>query len=269
MTRARSVWLAYHEVEVGEPAAGVPRTAARYHVPHARFTRQLDALRAAGRPILTAAESVAGTGDAATDHLVLTFDDGWAGALTLGVEALVEAGVRATFFVTQDHIGTRRFASREQLVEARQAGMELGTHGRSHRLLGELDAVTVAAELRESKAFLEDLLGDPVTSGSAPGGSWSSAVGLAARELGYACFCTSRAGVNRVGNDPFQVRRLAVYRDTGVETVARWGRFSVADVLARQALLGVPRRLLGARRYALLRRRLLGTSAADDILVLD
>jgi peptidoglycan/xylan/chitin deacetylase (PgdA/CDA1 family) len=253
----------YHDVYAETPAAGMPRTAGLYHVSRDTFRRHLEALRASGLPVVTASESLARNA-ASGDHLVLTFDDGWEESLTVGVECLLEAGMRATFFVTRDYVGRPRFASPAMLLEARRAGMEIGSHGCTHRPLGELDEDEIRSELRGSKVFLEELLGEPVTTSSVPDGSWSPLVARLAREAGYSGLCTSRPGVNRSGEEPFRLRRLAVRSRTDAATVRRWTRFSVAGPVLRGAALDIPRRVLGARRYAALRRRLLG-ARSDDV----
>jgi peptidoglycan/xylan/chitin deacetylase (PgdA/CDA1 family) len=238
--RGRSIWLMYHDVYAGAPAAGVPLSASIYHVSRDLFRRHLEVVAASGLPVLTARESLEGTGAAAGDHVVITFDDGWAGSLGPGLECLVEAGYPGTFFVTRDYVGRPGFGDGAALLEAQRAGMEIGSHGCTHRLLGELEAAEVRRELCDSRAFLEDILGGPVGTASVPGGSWSPVVGGLARASGYVGLATSRPGINHPGVT----------------------QFTVTGPRLRSGLLDVPRRLLGPRRYAAIRRRLLGD--ADD-----
>jgi peptidoglycan/xylan/chitin deacetylase (PgdA/CDA1 family) len=260
----RSIWLGYHGIPTAATPVDVPRTASMYHVRLDTFRRHLDAIRASGLPILTASESLV----ADTDHVVLTFDDGWKDSLSTGVECLVGAGMRATFFITRDFVGTRWFADRALLLTAFRSGMELGTHGCSHRFLGMANTRAMQAELSQSKSYLEDLIGAPVLTGSAPGGNWSPALAQVARAIGYSSFATSRAGINHIGDDPFQRCRLVVKSTTSVATIARWLRFSVGPELLRRSAFEVVRRVLGAEGYARARRQLLGTSPSDDVLVI-
>lgn len=262
---ARSIWLGYHEITAADPRGDVPRTASLYHVRRDTFSHHLDLIRASGLPVLTASESLAAT----TDHVVITFDDGWRGSLSVGVECLVAAGMRATFFVTRDFVGTRWFADRELLLAASQAGMEFGTHGCSHRLLAVSDERLVETELTDSKRYLEDLLARSIDTGSAPGGNWTGTLGRIAHGSGYSCFATSYPGINRPGDDRFQLRRLILKASTDLTTIARWLRFSIARDQLRQYAFDVVRRILGAQGYARLRRRLLGTRPTDDILLID
>jgi peptidoglycan/xylan/chitin deacetylase (PgdA/CDA1 family) len=253
----RGLVLMYHDVHEGAaPAAGMPRTASLYHVSRAAFREHLRVVAARGIPVRTVGEYVAGAGG---DSIVLTFDDGWEGSLSAGAECLVEAGLRATFFVTRDHCGRPGFAGASLLRDAHAAGMEVGAHGATHRLLARLSEAELRAELESSKAFLEDLLGAPVTTASVPGGDWSPLVARVAREAGYTALCTSRPGVNDGRTDPLALRRVAIRRSTTLAAVERYADFRVGGAVLRAAAFDLPRRLVGPRRYAALRARLLGS----------
>jgi peptidoglycan/xylan/chitin deacetylase (PgdA/CDA1 family) len=239
----RAVCLMYHDVHAGgEPAADIPGGAARYHVSRDVFRRQLELLRPAWE----------------RGAVSLTFDDGWRGSLTIGVESLLEAGMAATFFVTRDLVGRGRYADEALLREAHAAGMEIGTHGATHRFLADLSASQIEKELASSKTFLEDLLGAEVPTGSVPGGAWSPIVAETAARCGYRALYTSRPGVNDEHTDPFALRRIPIRRGTSRRAVERFARLSVRREVVRAAVLEAPRMLLGRKRYEALRARLLG-----------
>lgn len=257
----RSVWLMYHDVYRGDaPAEDIPRTASVYHLEANLFRRHLEAVRLSGLPVCTVREHLARHGSAGGDHIVLTFDDGWEGSFTEGLEALTNAGFSATFFVTRDYVGRPRYVSRSLLRQAIEMGTDVGTHGCTHRLLGASSEGEVRLELAESKAFLEDIAGRPVKSASVPGGDWSPLVARIAEECGYECLCTSRPGWNGSWGNPFRLRRMAVRATVGADRIARYCRFSVGREVVRHSVLQVPKRVLGLERYSRLRRRLLGTS---------
>jgi peptidoglycan/xylan/chitin deacetylase (PgdA/CDA1 family) len=251
----------YHEVHEGAPPDGIPAGAALYHVSLDAFRSHLAAIAESGVPVRTVGDWVAGHSEDAA-HVTLTFDDGWAGSLGAAVESLVEAGMRATFFVTRDFVGTRHHAGAGEIRAAADAGMELGTHGTTHRFLAGCSEDEIRHELTASKTYLEDLLGRAVEIGSLPGGAWSPLVARVARECGYRALCTSRPGVNDGRTDPMRLRRVAVRRGTDVDAVRRYARRAVGREVARAAALEVPRRLLGRRGYARLRARVLGDDAA-------
>lgn len=232
----------YHDVhEADAPAADIPPAAARYHVPAEVFRRHLEILGPACRKGVVS----------------LTFDDGWQESLSTGVQCLVDAGLRALFFVTRDFVGRRHYADPGLLRQAHAAGMQFGTHGATHRFLSTLAAGAIREELSSAKAFLEDLLGAEVTTGSAPGGAWSPAVAEAAAQSGYRAFYTSRPGTNDERTDPFALRRVPIRRGTTSAAIARYARHDVGREVARAKVLEAPRTILGRERYARLRARLL------------
>lgn len=233
----------YHDVHEGRaPAPDIDRGAARYHVPAEAFRQHLEVV-----------------GHACREGAVsLTFDDGWRGSLTKGVECLVDGGLRGTFFITRDFIGKRHYADAGSVREAHGAGMEIGTHGATHRFLSALSASEVRDELASAKGVLEDLLGAEVTTGSVPGGAWSRAVAEVAAECGYRTLYTSRPGVNDERTDPFSLRRVPIRSGTTTTALERYAQLDVGREVLRATALEVPRSVLGRDRYARLRARLLG-----------
>lgn len=103
--RGRGLVLGYHNV-VPDDAAPVGERA--LHIPRRRFAEQLDCLEEMA-DVVPLAELFA-TADARTrPSVVITFDDGYAGALTLGARELRERGFAATFFVAPGLLGGRSF----------------------------------------------------------------------------------------------------------------------------------------------------------------
>ncbi|MEO1367789.1 MAG: polysaccharide deacetylase family protein [Acidobacteriota bacterium] len=254
-----SLWLMYHDVVDGEPDPRVPPSAALYHVTAERFAAHLDAITASGLPATTA-----GAWRAGERSVVLTFDDGWLGSLRRGVEQLQHSGLVATFYILKDFIGRRGFADRQSLLDAHRAGMEIGVHGSSHRALSSCTEDEVRSELGDCKKELEDLLGAPVVSASAPGGEWNPGIARIAEELGLRTLSTSRPGLNRAGAPPRRLRRMAIRRQTSAAHVAKWCRFDVGAELWRWRLLQLPRTVLGPRLYTRLRRTLLRDRGHHD-----
>lgn len=206
--------LTYHELE--------PHSASRpYSVLCAMFLRHLAAL-----------QTFRQTG--AHPLPEITFDDGHASQREYGAPALEEAGFRGIFFITAGWTGKRAgYMSAADLRDLTRAGHQIGSHGWSHALLTRCSRSALAEELQRSRAFLEDCLGEAITSISMPGGRWDDRVLAACAEAGY----------RQVYNS--EPHRRPGPR-CGVELAGRWmvRRTTDTDALIRVARAGGIRRLL-------------------------
>ncbi len=105
----------------------------------------------------------------------------------------------------------------ECIREMSAAGMTIGSHTATHPILTSLDEPAALAELTESKAELESIIGRPVMHLAYPNGpgviNWSNAVANLARFAGYQSGCTSIRGMVRAETDPFLLPRQNVNDD--------------------------------------------------------
>ncbi len=250
-----SICLIYHEIrDEREAEDGCPYST----VTKAAFREHLAVIRAAGGPVRTVAELVQRPDG---DCLVLTFDDGWRGALTHGLECLLEVGCTATYFVTTGYLGRGRFADAALLRRARAAGMEIGAHGVTHRYLSGCSETELRAEFADAKQVLEDVLGEAIHSASVPGGEWTPLIGRIAQECGYTSLCTSVPGLNRASTKRHCLRRMRVGRAAGPREIGQLCGRQIGREVLRYHVLRLAKRLLGIERYAALRRRVLGDKA--------
>jgi peptidoglycan/xylan/chitin deacetylase (PgdA/CDA1 family) len=101
-----------------------------------------------------------------------------------------------------------------QLREMREGGMEIGSHGVRHRMLGRLPHAEMRAEVHDSKARLEQELGARVDVISYPVGSadaFNAAVVDEVRGAGYRMACSYITGVGRPGpENAYSMPRLPV-----------------------------------------------------------
>ncbi len=163
--------------------------------------------------------------------LVVTFDDALRSVAQLAFPVLRELGVPATVFVPTGFVGTGPFAwpetehwlggehagelegmSWEELAGLREAGWEIGSHAASHVRLTGLDEERLAAELRTSKASIEEQLGE-CRSIAYPYSDVDDRVAAAAQAAGYeagaAVLPTGRHG------DPMRFPRVPVVATEG------------------------------------------------------
>jgi peptidoglycan/xylan/chitin deacetylase (PgdA/CDA1 family) len=115
--------------------------------------------------------------------------------------SLPSASVQATELMTWD-----------QLREVSRAGMAVGAHTLTHRVLDTLDEGQREREVSEPKAILERALGAPVLSIGFPGASRrpvSEATIQMAAQAGYELAFLPNAGVGRAGPcDPHRIPRI-------------------------------------------------------------
>ncbi|HVP36428.1 MAG TPA: polysaccharide deacetylase family protein [Terriglobales bacterium] len=145
--------------------------------------------------------------------LIISFDDGNQTDYTIAFPLLEKLGFKATFFLTSDFIDKPDHLSKSQILKMSQAGMEFGTHGKTHKFLSTLNENELKLELLESKKSLEEITGKKIELLSLPGGYHSSEVKRMAQELGYKGICTSKFGLNENNADPFELKRISLRFD--------------------------------------------------------
>jgi len=153
-------------------------------------------------------------GVAAGYGLAITFDDGYRDNLTVAAPLLVEAALPFTVFVTPAFIdsGEPQYLTRADVKTlADMPGITIGAHGFSHCRLTACDDAALAGELKNSRTWLEDLLGRPVHTMSYPHGAVDGRVRAAAAAAGFTIAAGSRFGSLRQGNDPLVVPRTDIW----------------------------------------------------------
>src|SRR5437879_9095462 len=101
-------------------------------------------------------------------------------------------GWRAHFLITTDYIGKPAFLNEDQIRALRKSGHVIGTHSGSHpRRMSALGWEELLEEWSRSTKTLSDVLGEPVTVASVPGGCYSRRVAAAAAASGIKALFTS------------------------------------------------------------------------------
>ena len=180
-----------------------------YVLDAAAFREHLEGLFASGYRTLRLADYVVGR-ELPARPVALTFDDGHLSCLEMALELLIENEATAAFFIPTDAIGQPERLAREQIVELSRLGMEIGSHGCSHRALTALTFAEMKDELKRSKQTLEDITGSQVGLLALPHGFGSRGIERAAREAGYEAICTSRFGLNQRQHGAYCLNRIGL-----------------------------------------------------------
>ena len=243
MTQAVPI-LVYHSVSHA-PASGI----APFTVCPDQLARQLDVILAGSHTALTVSELVS-LFDAGRPlparTVVITFDAGFEDNLTVAAQLLQERQLPATVFVTTGYLlgGPQGVYPRpgpmlgwDGLAALEAAGIEVGSHGHSHRPLDVLSRDVVRAELRLSKALLEATLCHRIRTFAYPHGYASRWVEEEVERCGFQAACGVRNALSHPGDNRWRLARLTVGPGTTVEQVAGWLRGSHAPVASRRERL--------------------------------
>ncbi len=250
MSRAGTVYLMYHELQLpGRKLCQNDNSYVRYVVDQCDFRAQLARLKESGFRGMGVGEALLNS-DREQPGVAITFDDGCESDLLAAGPLLREAGFNATFYIVVRYLGVRGYLSLPQLKELANLNFEVGSHSINHVHLTDLSPERLRAELAESKAQLEQVLGIPVEHFSCPFGSWSPDVARMAGEVGYRSVATSRAGINSEKADRFRLARLVVMRGT---TIVGFDRLCKGKGLlerrVKAAILSGAKHLLGNEIY--------------------
>jgi peptidoglycan/xylan/chitin deacetylase (PgdA/CDA1 family) len=210
--------LLYHSVS--DAPAARDRT---WTVTPREFEAHLDAVSASGRTPLTVtaiADGLRGERPLPARPVGITFDDGFADNYEV-LAKLLSRGFKATLYVTTSEIGMPGRLSPLQVVElAAAASVEVGAHAVRHRRLDELHRVELDAEVRDSKAELEDIGQASVDSFAYPHGAYDLAVRRAVAAAGYRSAAAVKNALSHDRDDPLAIARWSVTAETSAARIA-------------------------------------------------
>jgi peptidoglycan/xylan/chitin deacetylase (PgdA/CDA1 family) len=113
-------------------------------------------------------------------------------------------------FRPDPHPETRPMTSTELIEIASGGRIEIGAHTVNHAALTAHPAKIQAAEIAQSKTYLEQLLGHPVLSFSYPFGLHDRKTASRVRKTGFICACTTEEATVWKGTGRFRLPRFNV-----------------------------------------------------------
>lgn len=213
-----------------------------------RFREHLALVSASGRTPVTVQElsSRLRSGASVEGLVAVSFDDGESAQLPAAAE-LAAAGIPSTVYVTVDFLGTPGYLDAAGLTDlAAVPGIEVGSHSVRHVHLDVLSGSELGAQLRDSRAALEDGIGRPVLGLAYPHGSHDRRVMAAAADAGYVSGAAVRNALSHEREHPLSVSRLTVTQGTPVPAVEAF--------LAGEGRLGETRPRLRTRGFRVYRK---------------
>jgi peptidoglycan/xylan/chitin deacetylase (PgdA/CDA1 family) len=190
----------------------------------------------------------------------LTFDDGNGSDYSVVYPILKRYGLKATFFVVTNSIGSPGYVSWDQLKEMNRSGMSIQSHTHTHPFLSQCTDDKIREEFAVSKKMIEDRLSTAVAILAAPGGDWNGRFRSIVEECGYKGVCTSMQGVNPSPVDLYALERLSIRRGDSLQKFSRLisldQRVLFTHTLYNRSL-NFARRLLGIDHYNAVRAWLL------------
>jgi peptidoglycan/xylan/chitin deacetylase (PgdA/CDA1 family) len=153
---------------------------------------------------------------------VITFDDGYRSVYEQAFSVLQRHGLSATIFLTVGEGTTATSTARlpslsgrpmlawREIREMQRWGIEFGAHTLTHPDLTRLPPARTAAEVQESKAVIEDVLGVRVDAFAYPFGRHDRRSRDFVRQH-FACACSDKLGLVTAGSDPHALERVDAY----------------------------------------------------------
>ena len=213
--------LTYHRVGIFD----APAVHRGIHCRVEDFRAHLRWLRRVGFRVISFAEAHAALfagGPPSPRAVVLTFDDGYQDFCEHALPILREQGRPATLFAVAGRLGQAAdwdaqdgylpppLMSAATLREVAACGLEIGSHGFTHRRLTQLTDAELCREVGDSKAALEDVIGARVRYFSYPYGDHDVRVRDAVQAAGYEAAVTTARAVASRANTRFEIPRKSV-----------------------------------------------------------
>lgn len=156
--------------------------------------------------------------------IMITFDDGYKDNYENALPILQKFGFRGIIYildgltynkwdVDNKNNPEKRFElmGKEELLKLKEWGIEFGGHTSTHPKLSKLSDEEIRKEIFDSKAKIEEILGEKLISFAYPYGDLDERAKEIVREAGYHFAVATDSGDISFGEDLFQIRRIGIF----------------------------------------------------------
>jgi peptidoglycan/xylan/chitin deacetylase (PgdA/CDA1 family) len=217
--------LTYHRVH--EYATELTKSQPDLTVEPAAFRAQMEALDRAGYRTIGERQLFAALYHGARlpkRPVIVSVDDGYLDDVTQILPVLRRHRMVATFYVITRRVHEAGFVNTRQIRALEAAGMDVGSHTRTHANLPALPAAALRAEVEGSAADLRAILGHPVYWFAYPYGAFDARVEREARRAGYLLAVTTKGGTSASTGAPLAIPRIHVGRSATAAAVVALAR---------------------------------------------
>jgi peptidoglycan/xylan/chitin deacetylase (PgdA/CDA1 family) len=179
MKNGRMLNICFHGI--GTPRRSLSPGESRYWITSDEFHRILDEV-------------------ASWPHVRISFDDGNLSDVEIGLDALVQRGLTATFFVLAGRLLVPGSLNESDIHELLRNHMTIGTHGMDHRPWRGMAHDVRNRELVEARCRIADVVGAPIDEAALPLGRYDRKLLADLRRLGYAAVHTSDRRAAHLGS---------------------------------------------------------------------
>ena len=193
-------------------------------MPPEQFEAQMKYLSVNGYHVLTLDQLhkvLYENGTAPEKPVAITFDDGYSDNFTQAFPIMQKYQFSGTVFMVSSFVNGQGFLTENQLQQLQAAGWTIGGHTTNHTNLTTVSSDSVIKELKESREFLEGILGQHLKYFAYPFGGYNATIARAIKGDGYVMAFTTERGWANQNTDPFLIKRVYCYANMGIEEFER------------------------------------------------
>lgn len=162
--------------------------------------------------------------------IIITFDDGYESIYKNAIPVLNKFNFKAVIFIVTNYIGQIntwestqfqqkfRHLSVDQIRNLRKNDHEIGSHSKLHNYLPSLNEKMLADEIEGSKAKIDRLLGEEITSFCYPYGRFNDKIIKKVKDAGYRYATSNLRIYNKKNDNPHALIRRSIYMTDSINT---------------------------------------------------